>query len=546
MPSAVGRYELVRAIGRGGMAEVFLARRRGAAGIAKRLVVKRMRQELLSDPRLAELFLREARVATQLSHKNIVTVFDVGRDPEGLFLAMEYVEGPDLAAAMAGARERGLRFDPLIAAHIASEVAAGLDHAHRARDERGAALGLVHRDITPRNILLSLDGEVKVTDFGVAVLGGEAADERRGTLPYMSPEQARSEAVDPRADLFSLGLVLFELLAERRAYDERDRDALLALARAGEVPATPSDAPAELTRIVARATAASRDDRFASARDMQRELAAWAVNERGRRGQTDPLEHALASFLASAVPGWTEQGDDASGRAAGVAGTGTLRLVAETAGDNADAESAREGRIESTEPTRRSRRPAALVGGAALALIAAAALLATTRSPQPDEPAVEAVPAAREANARGRAATIEPRPETRSAPEHPGAPTPHPGTVGPPSAAEPSGQARPDRAEPAPRPPDRAAAGASSGPRRSSAAPRTRARRTGTLEINAVPWAYVSIDGGPEVETPIRGRVLSAGRHRIVIRNPVLEKQRELAVNIAPGETARYVVDLNR
>ena len=527
------------------MAEVFLARRRGAAGIAKRLVVKRMRQELLSDPRLAELFLREARVATQLSHKNIVTVFDVGRDPEGLFLAMEYVEGPDLAAAMAGARDRDLRLDPLLAAHIASEVAAGLDHAHRARDERGAALGLVHRDITPRNILLSLDGEVKVTDFGVAVLGGEASDERRGTLPYMSPEQARSEPVDPRADLFSLGLVLFELLAERRAYDERDRDALLARARAGQLPAMPSDAPAELTRIVARATAASRDDRFASARDMQRELAGWAVNERGRRGQTDPLEHALASFLASAVPGWTEQGEDASGRAAGVAGTGTLRSVAETAGDRADAESAREGRIESTEPTRRSRRPAALVGGAALALIAAAALLATTRSPEPAEPAVEAPPAA-EAKAPDRAAAIELRPaaETRSA--HPGTPTPHPGTDGPAPATEPSGQARPDRAEPAPRPPDRAAAGASTGRRRSSAAPRTRARRTGTLEINAVPWAYVSIDGGPEVETPIRGRVLSAGRHRIVIRNPVLEKQREIAVDIAPGETARYVVDLNR
>jgi hypothetical protein len=315
------------------------------------------------------------------------------------------------------------------------------------------------------------------------------------------------------------------------------------------VPAPPPETPAELTRIVARATAASRDDRFASARDMQRELAGWAVNERGRRGQTDPLEHVLASFLASAVPGWTEQGEDASGRAAGVAGTGTLRSVAETAGDVADAESAREGRIESTEPTRRSRRPAALVGGAALALIAAAALLATTRSPEPDDPAVEATPAAREANAaRDRAASIEPRPhaQKRSAPEHPGPPTPHPDTVSPLAATEPSGQARSDRAEPAPRPPDRAAAGASTGPRRSSAAPRTRGRRTGTLEINAVPWAYVSIDGGPEVETPIRGRVLSAGRHRIVIRNPVLEKQRELAVDIAPGETARYVVDLNR
>ncbi len=351
MPSAVGRYELVRAIGRGGMAEVFLARRRGAAGIAKRLVVKRMRQELISDPRLAELFLREARVSTQLSHKNIVTVFDVGRDPEGLFLAMEYVEGPDLAAAMAGARDRDLRFDPLIAAHIVSEVAAGLDYAHRARDERGAALGLVHRDITPRNILLSLDGEVKVTDFGVAVLGGEAADDRRGTLPYMSPEQARSEPVDPRADLFSLGLVLFELLADRRAYDERDRDAVLALARAGQVPALPSDAPPELARIVARATAASRDDRFASARDMQRELAGWAVNERGRRDQTDPLEHALASFLASAVPGWTEQGEDAVGRAAGVAGTGTLRSVAETAGDKPAAEAgAGKDRVDRIDP----------------------------------------------------------------------------------------------------------------------------------------------------------------------------------------------------
>ncbi|HWM87354.1 MAG TPA: serine/threonine-protein kinase, partial [Kofleriaceae bacterium] len=379
MPRALGRYELVRAIGRGGMAEVFLARRRGAAGIAKRLVVKRMRQDLTSDPRFAELFLREARVATQLSHKNIVTVFDVGRDDEGLFLAMDYVEGPDLAAAIERARERDLRFDPLLAAHIASEVAAGLEYAHRVRDEQGAPLGLVHRDVTPRNILLSLDGEVKVTDFGVAVLHGDSTEERRGTVPYMSPEQARGESVDPRADLFSLGLVLYELLAGRRAHEGGDRDTVLALARAGEVPPLEADVPPELARVVTRATAVARDDRYASAREMQRELAGWAVGERGRRGQTDPLEHALASFLARVAPDWAEQTTHADGRTAGEAGTATLRSVAETVGESRS----RPPRVESTEPTRRSRRPAALLA-AAVAVVGAAALFAVLRSDETD------------------------------------------------------------------------------------------------------------------------------------------------------------------
>jgi hypothetical protein len=236
-----------------------------------------------------------------------------------------------------------------------------------------------------------------------------------------------------------------------------------------------------------------------------------------------------------------------------VAGTGTLRSVAETAGDKeAGAESAHRERVESTEPTRRSLRPAALVGGVALALIVAAALMATTRGSQPDEPAaVELAPREREATAGpDRGAMARPRPvEQRAAPEHPGTPAPDAGTARPGGAttsASASREPRSDGAGPAPRPADRATPGGSSRPRRSSAAPRTRAGRTGTLEINAVPWAYVSIDGGPEVETPIRGRVLSAGRHRIVIRNPVLEKEREIAVDIAPGETARYVVDLNR
>jgi tRNA A-37 threonylcarbamoyl transferase component Bud32 len=516
------------------MAEVFLARRRGAAGIAKRLVVKRMRPELTSDPRIAELFLREARVATNLSHKNVVTVFDVGRDQDGLFLAMEYVEGPDLAAAVQGARERGLRFDPLIAAHIASEVAAGLDYAHRARDESGAALGLVHRDISPRNILLSLDGGVKVTDFGVAVLGGDATDVRRGTVPYMSPEQARGEQVDQRADLFSLGLVLYELLADRRAYDGRERDAVLAQARAGQVPPLPAEVPGELADAVARATA-SRDQRFASARDMQRELAGWVIGERARRGDSDPPEHTLASFLAQAVPGWADQvGADAVGQAIGAAGTATLRSEAETMGDDRDRDRDEPPAVESTAPTRRSRLPLALVAAGALVLLTSAALLAARGGgPEegagaiatPDESRAAAPALASRAPARG----AEPPPPARAAQR----PTPGPvRELAPRARAKPELETSTD---------DRSGPG-----QRRVGATRGRAAKSGTLELNVVPWAYVSIDGGAEEETPIRSRVLPVGRHTIVIRNPVLEKRREIAVNILPGETTRYVVDLHR
>ncbi|HEU5056006.1 MAG TPA: serine/threonine-protein kinase, partial [Kofleriaceae bacterium] len=332
MAAAVGRYELVRAIGRGGMAEVFLARRRGAAGIHKRLVVKRVRQDLTSDPRFAEMFLREARVATALSHQNIVTVFDVGRDDEGLFLAMDYVDGPDLAAALERAAAREQTFDPLIAAHIASEVAAGLDYAHRLRDEKGAALGLVHRDVTPRNILLSLGGEVKVTDFGVAVLGSEGSEKRRGTLQYMSPEQARGEPIDARADVFSLGLVLHELLGGERVY-RGGKDEILEKARAAVVPRLGGEVPPPLVEAVARATAERPDERFATARAMQRELDAWVVAERGRRGEADPLDHTLAAFLAGLFPDWSERTEeDALKASAGAAGTATMQSVAETVG----------------------------------------------------------------------------------------------------------------------------------------------------------------------------------------------------------------------
>src|SRR3954468_23040227 len=233
MSRALGRYELLRPLARGGMAEVYLARRR-AAGIEKWLVVKRMRPERSGDPRFLDLFVREARLSMSLVHQNIVPVFDFGRIDDQVFLAMERVEGKDLGSSLArGGADN--RLSPLLAAWIAAECCQALDYAHRRRGPDGTALGIVHRDVTPRNVLLSWSGEVKLTDFGIAALAGDATARLLGTPQYMAPEQARSEPIDPRADVYSIGLVLREAVTGVRPRPGADRDAILDAARRGEL-----------------------------------------------------------------------------------------------------------------------------------------------------------------------------------------------------------------------------------------------------------------------------------------------------------------------
>src|SRR5690242_3432935 len=171
MSRALGRYELLRPLARGGMGEVYLARRR-AAGVEKWLVVKRMRPERSGDTRFLDLFMREARLSMSLTHQNIVPVFDFGRIDEQVFLAMERVEGKDLGSSLQKAAD--LRLPPLLAAFIAVECLQALDYAHQRKGPDGAQLGIVHRDVTPRNVLLSWSGEVKLTDFGIAALAGDS------------------------------------------------------------------------------------------------------------------------------------------------------------------------------------------------------------------------------------------------------------------------------------------------------------------------------------------------------------------------------------
>src|SRR5258706_10705171 len=230
MSRALGRYELLRPLARGGMGEVYLARRR-AAGVEKWLVVKRMRPEKSGDARFLDLFVREARLSMSLVHQNIGPVFDFGRIDDQVFLAMERVEGRDLGSSLARAATH--RMPPLLAAFVAAECLQALDYAHQRRGPDGVALGIVHRDVTPRNVLLSWSGEVKLTDFGIATLAGEATSRLLGTPQYMAPEQARSEPIDPRADIYAIGLVLREALSGIRPRPGADRESILDAARRG-------------------------------------------------------------------------------------------------------------------------------------------------------------------------------------------------------------------------------------------------------------------------------------------------------------------------
>ncbi len=297
----MGPYELLKPLALGGMAEVFLARRRVSGGVEKRLVIKRIRRERASDPRFVSMFVEEARLSMALVHKNIVPVFDFGRVGDELFLAMEVIDGCDLGVVLEASRAQARPLNPMLVAYIALEACQGLDYAHHATAADGTPRALVHRDVTPRNVLLSRAGEIKLVDFGVATSTTEVEIGKvRGTPAYMSPEQAHGRPVDARTDLFSLGLVMWEALSGRRAYDAKDRDGRLAQARAAQVPALPRGVPAGLAEIVTRSTATDPDDRFDSARSMQLALDEYVVAARAASGGAPP-SHLLAAWLSSHV-----------------------------------------------------------------------------------------------------------------------------------------------------------------------------------------------------------------------------------------------------
>ncbi len=279
----VGRYQLAFELASGGMATVYLARTEGPAGFDKVVALKRIHPHLAKEKAFIDMFLDEARIASRISHPNVCSVFDFGEADGSFFIAMEYVMGETVSRLIRRLRTEKEHYKdprlPGLAAKIIASACDGLHAAHELKGDSGELLQVVHRDVSPQNLFLAYDGTVRVVDFGIARAAGRLHETRTGTvkgkLAYMPPEQARKLAVDRRADVWALGVVLWEILCAKRLF-KRANDVETILAVINDPIPAPSEVrktvPEELDRIVMKALARDRDDRYATAREMGREL----------------------------------------------------------------------------------------------------------------------------------------------------------------------------------------------------------------------------------------------------------------------------------
>ena len=275
----VAKYKISRRIGRGGMAEVFLAIQEGVGGFEKLVVVKRIFPKFCNDDHFVSMFLQEARLAASIRHPNVVHINDIEQDDDGYFLVMEYLAGESLAYIWEALRARKERMPPNLVCRIGSAIAAGLHHAHIATDAAGNPQPIVHRDVTPSNLLVSYNGIVKIVDFGVAKAtlseGQTRAGALKGKMSYLSPEQVRDEPIDGRTDVFQLGICLHEMLTGRRLFKGKGDHAKMSAILDKEIvpPSTLNPrVPRLLDDVVLRALARDKDERHQSAEKLRADL----------------------------------------------------------------------------------------------------------------------------------------------------------------------------------------------------------------------------------------------------------------------------------
>jgi serine/threonine-protein kinase len=483
-PASLGRYQLLEKIDSGGMGAIYLARLAGAGGFEKLVVLKVLLPELAESERFRAMFLDEARIAARLSHPNICEVYELGEDRGRHFIAMQYLRGVDFTTAMRRPEGTEPAAHVRLIASLIAQAAEGLHHAHQLRDAGGLPLGIVHRDVSPPNLFVTVDGVAKVLDFGIAkardIESKTRRDEIKGKQSYMSPEQLAGESLDGRSDVFSLGVVLYEGMTGSRLF-HRDTDYLVARA----ILEDPIDDPrqrepaiaAGLAEVAERALARRREDRFASARDLADALAAAIP-------PGPMLPARIGEAIASGFDRELRAQEDSYRRATAVA----RRLAAPEGGP----EAAIDTEID-TAPGRQQRRRrrwiAPLAAAATIAAIAAGAWRLSERSAASGRADHDAGPIAVAAADAGATPT---------------APLPDAAPVAPDAAAEPS-------VVPAP--------------------------RYGYVSIDSSPYATIYIDGRRAGVTPLIRYRVRAGKRRV---RAVLEsgQSRRFSIAVEAGELA--------
>lgn len=282
-----GKYIILRRLAVGGFGEIFLARQTGAAGFDRPVILKRLLPDLAEDEEAIASFLEEARIAATLNHPNIVAIYEVSELRGAPFIAMEYIDGETVAAILTALQKAKGRISFPVAARIIHDAAVALHHAHEARGREGRPLGLIHRDVSPQNLMVRSDGVTKVVDFGIAKLADRtqrtAAGALKGKLRYMSPEQLRGEALDHRADQFSLGVTFWEMCTGRRLFKkDLTIPERLASGRLPTVSSADPSVPRALDRVVARMLADVPSRRFESCRDVAEAIAEYTATPDGR------------------------------------------------------------------------------------------------------------------------------------------------------------------------------------------------------------------------------------------------------------------------
>jgi serine/threonine-protein kinase len=403
----IGRYELLLELGRGGMAVLYLACMR-AFGVTRLFAIKRILPHLAADPVFVEMFLAESRIAARLSHPNVCTVFELGRDRGEMFLVMEYIDGVAWEA-LATAAQPDAHARLGLSAGVLAQACDGLHHAHTFHDVDGTPMPVVHRDVSPQNLLVSVDGTCHIVDFGIAKVATDPrrtrTGVRKGKLPYMAPEHVRGEPLDARADVWAIGVMLWEALTGARLFD-RDSDFRIYQAISdGEIPsvnAAGARYPDAVDRIIARALARDRDQRYATARDLGhdlRELAGGAGSRDAIAGalgarcaeQLAARKHAIAAAIARLPPAEaalaTAAATDAATDAATEpgAGAGEPPDAARDAAETASMAMRRDAIV--VERPRRRLRLAGVLGLAALAGGVAGIVAMRGRSTEPPEAA---------------------------------------------------------------------------------------------------------------------------------------------------------------
>jgi len=581
MTTPLGKYKLVKLIAAGGMAEVYLARQAGAAGFEKQVCLKRILPHLARDKQFVDMFLNEARLASQLDHPNIVSIFDLGEANGNYFIAMEFIDGPNLRGVAKRAAELN-EFLPIAEVlKIVAQAAAGLQYAHDLTDRDGNPLGLVHRDISPDNILVHRNGTAKVVDFGIAKAANSSGATRTGTLKgkvaYMPPEQLRGEALDRRTDVFALGVVLYELIGGRRPWEADNEVALIG--QIMTMDATPlnelrPDAPEELVAIVHKAISKDRETRYQSCNELLADLEALLVT----MGQSI-TQSRVADFVRAYSPpkaeGASTEGTNAelSSIEEQTFGTGMAPALA-MPGTNGGAATADATLMKSDPGTMMMNKPneepksrALLFGLISFAVVAliGGGVWFSTRGPSSEEAQpveVERAPTVAQAKAPEAARPPELKPPEAKPPETK-PPEAKPGEAKVDEAPKADAKGNEPRhsnsgqrvasAQPTQQPPNSAPAQIQqpAAPaqvmvihEQAPAAPAIAAK--GELVLQVRPWARVSVDGREVGVTPLPDALkLAAGTHTIRLTNPDLGKDITREVEIVAGEknTVKEILD---